>query len=48
MRGQGGTVDDRSVPEVIRGLRALVEAIDDGRVEPTDVQRAYAPVGSQA
>jgi hypothetical protein len=34
-------VDDRTVTEVIRGLRALVEAIDEGRIEATDAQRAY-------
>jgi hypothetical protein len=39
--GEGGSVDDRTVTEVIRGLRALVEAIDEGRIEATDAQRAY-------
>ena len=41
MRGEGGTVDDRTVPEVIEGLRAITGAIDDGRIEATAVQRAY-------
>ncbi|MGH3439415.1 MAG: hypothetical protein ACRDRN_23515 [Sciscionella sp.] len=41
MTGEGGSVDDRTVPEVIEGLRALVKAIDAGRIEATAVQRAY-------
>lgn len=42
MRGvEGGSVADLSVPEVIGGLRALLAAIDAGRIEATDVQRAY-------
>lgn len=36
-----GSVDDRTVREVVEGLRALLEAIDAGRVEATAVQRAY-------
>jgi hypothetical protein len=39
--GVGGSVDDRSVSEVIDGLRSLLGAIDDGRIEATDAQRAY-------
>lgn len=39
--GEGGSVDDRSVPEVIEGLRSLLAAIDAGRIEATDAQRAY-------
>lgn len=38
MSGEGGPVDDPTVPE---GLRALLGAIDDGRVEATGGQRAY-------
>lgn len=34
-------MDDRTVREVVEGLRALLEAIDAGRVEATAVQRAY-------
>lgn len=34
-------MDDRTVPEVIEGLRALLGAIDDDRIEATDAQRAY-------
>lgn len=34
-------MDDRTVPEVIEGLRALLEAIDAGRIEANAVQRAY-------
>lgn len=41
MAGEGGSVDDRTVPEVIEGLRSLMGAIDDGRIEATDAQRAY-------
>jgi len=41
MRGEGGTVDVLSIPDVIAGLRALLAAIDAGRVEATDLQRAY-------
>lgn len=41
MVGEGGSVDDRSVPEVIEGLRSLVAAVDDGWIEATDAQRAY-------
>lgn len=41
MRGEGGSVDDRTVPEVIDGLRALLKAIDAGRIEATLAQRAY-------
>jgi hypothetical protein len=39
--GEGGSVDDKTVPEVIEGLRALLAAIDAGRIEATDAQRAY-------
>lgn len=39
--GDGGSTADLPVPEVIGGLRALLAAIDAGRVEATDVQRAY-------
>jgi hypothetical protein len=39
--GEGGSVADLSVPEVIGGLRALLAAIDAGRIEATDAQRAY-------
>lgn len=38
MGGEGGSVDDRTVPEVIEGLRALLEAIDAGRIEANAVQ----------
>jgi hypothetical protein len=41
MRGEGGCVDDRTVPEVIEGLRALLRAIDAGDIEVTVAQRAY-------
>jgi hypothetical protein len=41
MSGEGGSVDDRTVPEIIEGLRSLIGAIDDGRIEATDAQRAY-------
>jgi hypothetical protein len=39
--GAGGSVDDRTVPEVIEGLRSLIAAVDGGRIEATDAQRAY-------
>jgi len=32
MRGEGGTVDDKPIPEVIEGLRAMLAAIDEGRM----------------
>lgn len=41
MGGEGGCVDDRSIEEIIQGLRSLLEAIDAGRVVLTAVQRAY-------
>lgn len=41
MSGEGGSADDRTVAEVAEGLRALLEAIDAGRIEATDAQRAY-------
>jgi hypothetical protein len=41
MAGEGGTVDDKPIPEVIDGLRSLLGAIDGGRIEATDAQRAY-------
>lgn len=34
-------MDDRSIPEVIEGLRALLRAIDAGTIEATAVSRAY-------
>jgi hypothetical protein len=39
--GEGGSVDDRTVPEIIEGLRSLIAAVDDGRIEATDAQRSY-------
>ena len=41
MVGEGGSVDDKPVPGIIEGLRSLIAAIDDGRIEATDAQRAY-------
>lgn len=40
-KGKGGSVDDVSVTEMIQGLRSLLDAIAEGRVEATAVQRAY-------
>ena len=34
-------MDDKPIPEVIEGLRAITGAIDDGRIEASAVQRAY-------
>jgi hypothetical protein len=39
--GEGGSVADLPMFEVISGLRALLAAIDAGRIEATDTQRAY-------
>ena len=39
--GEGGSVDDRTVEEVIQGLRSLLEAIEAGRVEASVAQHAY-------
>lgn len=39
--GEGGSGGDRTVPEVIEGLRSLIAVIDDGRIEATAVERAY-------
>jgi len=41
MSGEGGSVDDKTVAEVIEGLRALLAAIDAGEVAASEVQRAY-------
>lgn len=41
MSGEGGSIDDCSIEEIIQGLRSLLEAIDAGRVAATAVQRAY-------
>lgn len=41
MSGEGGSVGDKSISGVIECLRALVAAIDEGRIEATAVQRAY-------
>ena len=41
MRGDGDTVDDISITGVIAGLRALLTAIDDGRVEATDTEHIH-------
>ncbi|MBV8995004.1 MAG: hypothetical protein JO287_15195 [Pseudonocardiales bacterium] len=32
MAAAGGTVDDKTIPEILTGLRALLRAIDDGRM----------------
>lgn len=42
MSGVGGSVDDKPIPEIIEGLRSLLGAIDGGRIEATDAQRAMA------
>ena len=41
MSGEGGSVDDKTVAEVIEGLRALLAAIDAGKVAASEAQRAY-------
>jgi hypothetical protein len=40
-RGEGGTVDDRTIEEVAEGVRALLVAVDAGEIEVTVAQRAY-------
>jgi len=32
MAEAGGTVNDKTIPEILMGLRALLQAIDDGRM----------------
>ncbi len=41
MVGVGGSVDDRTVAEVAVSMRALLAALDEGRIEATRTQRAY-------
>ena len=41
IRGDGETVDDISITGVIAGLRALLTAIDDGRVEATATEHIH-------
>ena len=46
MAGEGGTVDDKSVPEVIKGLRALLQAIEESRMSCSPAYRNRLQVQS--
>jgi len=48
MAGEGGSVDDRSVTEVAVSLRRLLDAVDGGEVDASEVQRAYLTGAAEA